>query len=186
MVEDVNNSGLLFLAVHKFENGAVIRGAALVTDNNTKPIEFRCTGPVRPTQMQKILYGNVLDEHLRVELISIPLIKSMRSKYSLMVVREPSLLKARTKTEMPIVLILKEQELGNDAFSEDKTAEGNQIYSQSGKFETLIVKSHPDYPNERDSARILLQEVMKNQSLLNPFERIEQALKQVHDSKQAE
>jgi len=49
-----------FLSSAKFENDSVIRGAILVTDVETKPLEFRVTAPVRPTNFQKTLYGDIL------------------------------------------------------------------------------------------------------------------------------
>lgn len=68
---------LAFLSNYKFENDAAIRGAILVTDASTKPLEFRVTAPIRPTNLQKTLYGKILDEHLAVELISLPLLDSL-------------------------------------------------------------------------------------------------------------
>jgi hypothetical protein len=58
-----------FLGIHRFEDGAAIRGGMLVTDTTMKPVEFRVTAPVRPEKFQKILYGDILDEHISVELI---------------------------------------------------------------------------------------------------------------------
>jgi hypothetical protein len=52
--------------------------------------------------------------------------------------------------------------------------------SGSGKFEPLVVSVHPSFSAEREQLRVLLAEVFKSCSLLEPFERIEAALNQVH------
>lgn len=70
------------------ENGGVM-GAILVTDAETKPLEFRVTAPIRPTSFQKTLYGDVLLEHILVELISVPLLNAVNEQIDLIVVKDP-------------------------------------------------------------------------------------------------
>jgi hypothetical protein len=44
-----------FLSSFDFENGTTVRGAILVTDDQTKPVEFRVTSPIRPSvNLQKL------------------------------------------------------------------------------------------------------------------------------------
>src|SRR2546423_1522388 len=45
-------------------------GGALVTDSATRPIEFSYVTPVRPTTMQRLLYGKTLDEFVSVDVIA--------------------------------------------------------------------------------------------------------------------
>src|SRR5664280_540517 len=93
---------LLFVASQKFESGKAIRGAFLLTDMDTKPVEFRCTNPIRPTTLQTVLYGQMLQRHLMVELIGVPLVNSLKQPPSVILVQEPDLLWLRSKvtTEM--------------------------------------------------------------------------------------
>ena len=60
---------LMFISTKDFADGEAIRGGMLVTDAQTKPLEFRCTDPVRPTSLQKVLYGKMLENHVLVTLI---------------------------------------------------------------------------------------------------------------------
>ena len=69
-----------FLGYREFDDGKAYRGAILVTDESSKPLEFRCTAPVRPTNLQRTLYGKSLLPHILTELIAVPLIASMREK----------------------------------------------------------------------------------------------------------
>ncbi len=44
-------------------------GALMVTDHTGLPVDFRYTDPVTPTRLQRVLYGGVLDRHLRYDVI---------------------------------------------------------------------------------------------------------------------
>lgn len=76
----VSGLRLAFLSRASFDNGLVSHGGILVTDGETKPLEFRCTSPIRPSSLQKVLYGKTLDGHMALELIGLPLIKRLSEK----------------------------------------------------------------------------------------------------------
>jgi len=61
-----------FLETYAPDDNGGVMGAILVTDADTKPLEFRVTAPIKTTNFQKTLYGDVLLEHILVELISVP------------------------------------------------------------------------------------------------------------------
>src|SRR5438552_17261166 len=69
-----------FLGYLEFDNSASYRGAILVTDDWGKPLEFRCTPPVKPTAVQRTLYGSTLTSHLLVALIEKPLMYSLKEE----------------------------------------------------------------------------------------------------------
>ena len=71
---------MAFLDVYTFENNSGIMGAILVTDADTKPMEFRVTAPIKPTNFQKTLYGDVLLEHILVELAAVPLLSAINEQ----------------------------------------------------------------------------------------------------------
>ena len=64
----------------EFDNSASYRGAILVTDDWGKPLEFRCTPPVKPTAVQRTLYGSTLTPHLLVALIAKPLMDALNEE----------------------------------------------------------------------------------------------------------
>ena len=172
-MEDTN---LIFIAVHKFDDGASYRGALLATDDNTTPLEFRCTNAIKPTQLQKTLYGNILDEHILVELIAKPLFDAATQIPRIVIITDPLLLNFREKVSIPVVLLEKESEF---KIPEDDQTRG-VVTSESGKYEPVVMTVHEKYLDDRVTAGDLLSEVFSKRSLLEPFERIEIALNEVH------
>ncbi|HET6428738.1 MAG TPA: hypothetical protein VFJ30_10035, partial [Phycisphaerae bacterium] len=96
---------MVFLSTAEFEDGQVLRGGALVTDISTEPFEFRCTSPVRPTTLQRILWGARLSAHIRANLIGTPLLRSLQQKYGLVVVTEHEFLELREAFDVPLVIV---------------------------------------------------------------------------------
>ena len=70
-------SRLAFLDILEFEGGQVYRGAVLMTQEKTVPLEFYLTDPLRPNPIQKVLYGAVFEEYLKFEVFGKPLLKCM-------------------------------------------------------------------------------------------------------------
>jgi hypothetical protein len=168
---------LLFLSSQRFEDGKAIRGAFLLTDQTTKPLEFRCTNPIRPTQLQTILYGSSLQEHVMVQLIGLPLLNSVKDKLHLILVNDANFLKAREKVSTPMVRISRE---GAVAISADKDPAQRLLVSKSGRFDPITLAPHPKFDGDREHAKALLVEVFNSYDLLEPFSRIAKALEQVH------
>jgi hypothetical protein len=168
---------LLFLASLRFEDGKAVRGALLLTDQDTKPLEFRCTNPIRPTQLQTILYGSSLQEHVMVQLIGLPLLSSVKDKLHLVLVHEPEFLKVREKVSTPIVRISRE---GAVAISSEKDIAPLLLMSKSGRFDPITLTPHPKFDGDREQAKALLAEVFNSYDLVEPFNRIGKALEQVH------
>lgn len=172
---------IMFLAAHRFENGEAFRGAFLITDGDTTPLEFRCTSPIRPTTLQKTLYGGILERHISINLIGLPLIRSAKNKFDLVLVRDLLFLELRPLIDIPLLCIFKDIE--TDSGKEDNPL---LITSESGKFEPVLIAVHKEYTDERESLRASLSDIFRRRSLLEPFDRIFTALKQVHEQKVGE
>jgi hypothetical protein len=170
-----------FLSSCKFENDGVVRGAVLVTDVQTKPLEFRVTAPIRPTNFQKTLYGEILSEHILVELVTIPLLSALSKKPDIIVVRDPLFLGANDKQDIPIVRVFKD---GEARFSSNNKTE--QLSSIGGKYEPILIETSRTLEAKLPELRKQLQEIFSQRSLLEPFERIVTALQQAHSLKAAE
>jgi hypothetical protein len=95
---------IAFLDVYPIDD-SVIMGAVMVTDADTKPLEFRVTSPVKPTNFQKILYGNVLKEHILVELLAVPLINALNEELDLIVVNDGLFLGVNNKQDIRVVRV---------------------------------------------------------------------------------
>jgi hypothetical protein len=71
---DEQNVLLGFLTLQETLNKDGYIGAILITDTGGVPQEFRCTHPVKPTVIQKPLYGDTLEPYIGVNLCGVPLV----------------------------------------------------------------------------------------------------------------
>lgn len=171
---------LMFLSSQKFEAGKAVRGAFLLTDNETKPLEFRCTNPIRPTQLQNVLYGDTIEQYILVELIGKPLFDAMSDKPDLILVKDPIFLDLRQKINTPILQVAKEEEINT-------SANGDNVFqmfsSSSGRFDPIVIIAHSHFPEDKQIAKDLLTRIFNRYDLNEPFDRISTALEQVHVQK---
>ena len=170
---------LAFVGMQVFDD--TIRGGALVTDIATTPIEFRCTSPIEPTSLQKVLYGRQLESYVATQLIGDPVLKALREKPNLVIAMSPAFLGLRKKVRIPVVVVFTQQTAASAGLSDDEAKTGT-ITSQDGSFEPVIVKAHADFRDDGVIARRLLQPVLMNHSIVEPFERINTALGLLHHS----
>jgi hypothetical protein len=94
--------GFLALLTTNAKDGFI--GALLVTDDHGIPQEFRCTHAVKPTLVQRSLYGDTLEPHIGVNLCGTPLLKALQRKPSLVLVRTEYMLEVRSTADCPTVL----------------------------------------------------------------------------------
>jgi hypothetical protein len=66
-------------------------GGVLVADEYGLPVEFRHTLPVRPTKLQRALYGNALDRYLRTVVITQRLVAGVEHDVPVILVSDPIL-----------------------------------------------------------------------------------------------
>ena len=177
-----DDTHLLFIAAQKFESGKAIRGAFLLTDGDTKPLEFRCTNPIRPTSLQTVLYGQMLDNHLMVELIGLPLVNSLKQPPALILVQDSALLGLRQKVDSPVLQIAKETAIaiGDNNGDESRIA---MLSSASGKFDPVVLMAQKDFSQDIAVGTPVLKKVFNRFDLLEPFQRVITALEQVHQQK---
>jgi hypothetical protein len=169
-----------YLGHSEFEDGEAIRGAILVADEWGKPLEFRCTAPVRPTSMQRTLYGKSLLPHVLTELIGKPLLASLREKPVVVLITDPAYFDVREKITTPVLRLAK-------ANGEQEKTEGAgkskfvTITSAAGKFPALEIEPHWKYGNDVEVTGERLRDLFGRWDLHEPFQRLVQGLKYVHD-----
>ena len=161
-----------FLETYAPDDNGGIMGAILVTDADTKPLEFRVTAPIKTTNFQKTLYGDVLLEHILVELISVPLINALNEEIDIILVKDNLFLGANNKQGVRVVRVS-----GDDNSSKAKNGQELKCFSGNGK---MFVETSKKYESELGQIKDLLNEVAENRNLLEPFDRLKQACEQVH------
>ena len=172
----MEQSNLAFLDLKLFENGQCIRGAILVTNSKTDPLEFRCTSPIRPTALQKTLWGSRLTGYIASQLIGKPLLDAVSNKSSLVVVRDASLLELRPLINLPVIQLTPQEKTGKALRSAKSEDDDDILKSSDGAFEAIVMKVHPAHGDDIAIARALLQHASRSFGLLEPFQRIDTAL----------
>ena len=161
-VEDSKGKVFAFLDLATFEEGAVIRGGCLVTDGSTHPLEFRVSGAIQPTSMQRILYGDTLREYICIHLVGLPMLEAMESKPDLILVRAPEFLKLRPQIEVPV------------------------LWARATENSQYVLQAHPGYDQEAEIGRDMLPKRLRGRNIMEPFVRIRTALEEAHKLKVAE
>jgi len=167
-------TSIAFLGYREFEDGEAYRGAILVTDDGSKPLEFRCTAPVRPNQLQRTLYGKSLLPHVLTELIGNPLLNSIHEKPQLILISDEAYFDVRHKISVPVIRIAK---------SNGAKSKALLIQSASGKFDQVEIEAHLKFTSDLDSVSERLRDLFGRWDLNEPFQRLAAGLQYVHDER---
>jgi hypothetical protein len=171
---------LAFIAMTEVEDD-VLRGGILITDAHGKPVEFRCTSPIRPNAVQRTLYGSTLMPHIAVELVGKPLIQAVQSSPDVVLVQQDEFLPMRTRCEKPLLLARRQGEDIQLSEKSGKRRPEELFSSPSGKFAPVVVTCHWDYPNDIVQCKECLGWMFSNCDLIEPFERVKTALETLHE-----
>lgn len=151
-----------FLDVVSFEDGAAVRGGCLVTDGLTRPLEFRVSGAIRPTSMQKVLYGDTLHEYICNDLVGLPMLELLEHKPELVLIRDAEFLKLRPRLGVPVLWVR-------------GTVDGQ-----------YVLQAYPGFEQEAESGREALPRRLRGRNVMEPFMRIRNALEEAHNLKVGE
>ncbi len=171
----MNLAKIGFLESLTLDETSGIMGAILVTDAETKPLEFRVTAPIKTTNFQKTLYGDVLLEHVLVELISLPLITALNEELDLILVKDPQFLGANNKQGIRIIHIFAQDE---KQAAQPKGVEELKSYKSNGQ--KVFIQTSAKYESELPQIRDLLNSISEQRNLIEPFSRLKAACEQVH------
>lgn len=164
-----------FFSLYDTDTAESFVGALLVTDDNGIPLEFKCTHAVKPTAIQKSLYGDKLKPYIAVTLCGIPLLNNISNKPDLLFVNIPFVLGLRPEIETPTLLIKRAGESIN-LQSDESDAEKQRIENESGQFQAIILQSHPDHKDESKSLNGKINQLFNNFDLIEPFERMKKSI----------
>jgi hypothetical protein len=174
-----SNNSLGYIVVEGAEGQ--FRGASLVVDFRGIPMDFRYTDPIRPTRLEKILYGNALEVYLREELILESLLGAVEMKPLIWISREADLLaplKAIAKGKV-LFLAPSSHPPMEAAGNVESTGESGSVYRiQADSVSAPLRAAFAENTREDEVRQIagLLVEAAKTMELLEPFGRIQKAL----------
>lgn len=164
-----------FLIFEKTANGDGFIGALMVTDNRGYPLEFRATTPVRPSLVQRTLYGSRLDHYVGVELCGQELVKESQRKPRIVLVPDVSLLDLADNVDKDVVAIWR---AGESLKVEDEAApglRGTLAHHPSGVQPMVYQARLQDEADENDSLA-QIEECAARFDLVEAFERMRTAL----------
>lgn len=172
------NMLLGFFSLYETSSHDGYLGAILITDIQGVPQEFRCTHPVKPTTIQKPLYGDTLEPYIGVTLCGIPLIESIQNKPSLIVVPNEFLLDVRKASPCPVIFIRRAGEVIDikTSISSETTLKRERIDSSTGRFQPVVFSPHPDFDDDLLPTKEILEKIFTYFDPLEPFERMSKAI----------
>lgn len=137
-------------------------GAIMLTDYRARPLYFACVSPVRPTKMQRMLYGPTLTEHLKVDVIGTKLLGTVPQVPDVLFVDAPDLIVMRRVAEFPTAFLEKNE----------KADPG------SGTLSTLRYDTGSNTADDEVIGQIMAT-LESYVDLVEPFARMTEALKEV-------
>lgn len=147
-------------------------GGMLVLNQWGRPIEFHCSAPVTPTRTQEILFGSTLRSFLYSEQIATALLEQTKKRPQLILVDQPQLLDFHAQTEIPLLLVSREEQplpsrLWNGKVSIPRSLEDWYLIAVVG-------------PGEEVPVLAAAQDFCEQLPLDEPFERIRSAIDEAH------
>ncbi len=142
-------------------------GCYMMTDERGYPKEFRITTPVKPTAVQRAIYGDALDSYVSQELIAETLLRDASSAPELLLVDSPALASFEPRLGMPVVTLEAEADV---LFADNDTDQPSLVMSTIGSLSYRVAEQH-----ERQ-ARIALETCVTYFDPLKAFERMSNAL----------
>lgn len=151
-------------------------GGVMIADERGIPIEFKYTEPVKPTKVQKVLYGEVLDKYLREEVIMANLLSKLENRPEIFIIDDIENIYLKNIVKEDVVLVKKTQinpfkEVGAYKFVKEDEA---IVQIKEGQKPIRIIIDEKNKDAILDS---FLQVVLDIDDILEPIERIKEALK---------
>lgn len=167
---------IAFLDLLKGQPETSYIGAVLVTDSLGVPVEFRCTHPVKPTEIQRQLYGSTLQRHVGVELCGKPLLKSLQNPPRLVFTKLELLLGVREASPVPVLFV----RYAGEVLRVDQGPAGGgtevKVDPKNSNIQPIILRSDARFESDPETAKEILEEVLLNVDPIEPFERINKAV----------
>lgn len=178
MAEQRASSGPLlgFLVLEKTAKEDGFIAALMVTDNRGYPLEFRATTPIRPSLVQRTLYGGQLEHYVGVELCGQTLLRQSSRKPGTVLVPDRQLLDIADEADVNMAAIWRAGETLKVEEEDAATAARGTIKSAGSPFQPLVYEGRfRDADSERDTIAYL-EDCAGRFDLVEAFDRMRAAL----------
>lgn len=164
-----------FLLVEKTAAGDGYIAALMVTDDRGFPLEFRATTPIKPTLVQRTLYGSQLEQYIGVELCGKSLVRQSSRKPRIILVPKRRLLDLANHVESSTVAIWRAGEALQ--VEEDEVAITRGTFKATGSpYQSLTYEGRFKYKDSEKEIIGYLQNCASSFDLVEAFERMRSAL----------
>jgi hypothetical protein len=157
----------------------LFRGGLLLVDLKGKPQDFRCTSVIKPNAIQRALYGGTLAGHMALNLCGLPLLDALQKKPALLVASSPDLFALREEIDIPMLWLRRQGAVLPSSQSSGEACE--LVASDSGLFDTVLTSCASGHGEEFAASVEWIRQIARLIDPLEPFTRVEAALKLVQD-----
>ncbi|QDV64289.1 hypothetical protein [Crateriforma conspicua] len=147
-------------------------GGLLVLNETGRPLEFRCTLPVRPTKTHEILFGPTIRDHLIGEVIASVLLKSCRCPLSMILCRQAEAMALDTLADCPVALVRQAAQDDEGPIASDMIAGAAEAHFAGS--DLLVAMEHLPRVESLNEALPSFPDVEE------PFDRIHEAIREAH------
>ena len=134
-----------YLGVYELDGGG-FAGGLLVCDDRGLPVDFRYVEPIKPTKLQRLIYGAALRRYLLVEAIGGGLLKECNATYGLTFVEDDLLIELGGQCSSPMVCLERTELAPLKALGEWERVAGNGItYQASNSGAPVHLRFSDDY-----------------------------------------
>jgi hypothetical protein len=151
---------LCYLTCPQDAAGAFL-GALMLTDGRARPLHFGYVSPIKPTAIQRLLYGPTLREHVKIDVIANKLFQGMPQAPGVVFVDSEELMNARRLISSPLAHLRKKEGGANE----------------SSSLSALIYETNEN-TRDRDAVGGLVNLLEAQIDLTEPFARMIEALKE--------
>jgi hypothetical protein len=163
---------IAFFNLYELEGGESLIASILITDEFGIPLEFKCTQSIKPTAIQKTLYGDKMKSYISVNLCGLPLLSSINNHPEIIYVNSRPLLELRNVIEIPTLFVSRVGEVISLSSSDEIENEKFKLEDKSGQFQPLILQSNNSYSDDLKNTQELANTLFENFDLVEPFERM--------------
>ncbi len=165
-----------FFVVEDTEGGSGFIAALMVTDHRGYPLEFKATTPVKPTLVQRTLYGGQLDHYVAVELCGKTLVQQSSRKPRTILVPDILFLDIAEQAAVDMVAVWRAGETLKVETDERGLAYRGTITPSGSPFQPLVYEARfADSQTEQDTIAYL-EQCATRFDLAEAFERMRAAL----------
>lgn len=159
-------------------------GGVMITNDQSIPIEFKYTEPIKPTRVHKIIFGKVLEKYIGEEVIKKNLFKEIKNIPSIFLVTDIELLGEDTVNHIPIVAIQPTTLPSLPNPGEFQRVKDKEVIVQpiTSKNPLKMTFFSPE-PDVQEKAMNTLRSFIDKIDIYEPFTRIDTALKALCQTK---